>query len=114
MLLQPVGLSAYLHCISYIGKLKREQICSEVLVEEWEHMEPPSHKDTAAFLSAAYVLFYFDHETLAGTQTRAPMGTAKVFCQFLSTRSQLDTENQSNVPALKAEEHHNGWKLQDL
>lgn len=67
-----------LTCIAFlVVENLKEPICSGVLEEEWEHMEPPSHKDTDAFLSATCVLFHSDHQMSAGTQTRAPMGTTK-------------------------------------
>lgn len=74
---QPVGLRSPALHIPYTGKLKREPICPGKLGEEWGHMEPPSHKDAAAFLSTAPVLFHSVKQISSGTQSRAPVGTIK-------------------------------------
>lgn len=57
MLPQPVGLRSPALHVPYIGKLKIKE-SRFVLGEEWGHMEPPSHKDTAALLSTTGVLFH--------------------------------------------------------
>lgn len=107
-------LTCIMHTFLILEKIKECKFPLRSWRSSGNHMEPPSHKDTDVFLSTICVLFRSDHGMSAGTQTRAPMGTAK--CPSLTSEHWVTfgTENQSNVPALRAEEHIHSWRLQYL